>query len=104
MMLMKPSVYQHPALATELTPPPSPGQIVKYTANTGKLRRERAPEPLTLTKSNYEPYLKKPIYDAGNATKRDGLFLVPTGKLSTTVEGGISPLSNDFEVTDTTYV
>ena len=77
---------------------------VKYTANTGKLRRERAPEPLTLTKSNYEPYLKKPVYDSANAIKKDDLFLVPAGKSSTTVEGGISPLSNDFEITDKTYV
>jgi hypothetical protein len=103
---MHPSSFQKLALASQLTPPPSPddfklGKVEKVRANSGRIRRPRLPEPLLLVDSTYNTPRKNVTHPSQNSSfkvsKRDTTFLDPTRNssvISTNSDPQVSPISS----------
>lgn len=104
---LDPIQFQQSAFAGQFTPPPSPGNegpnLITYTANTGKLRRPKTPEPLLLLGLNHND-LSKYLATTNSNVKKDAYSLNATAELALTPAATLSPLSANFIIKDTTYV
>lgn len=94
----------------QLTPPPTPGSkdsdIIKHTANTGKLRRPKTPEPLLLLGVDYN-ILTKYLASTDSKAEDDAHphDTTITSESAIASFAGISPLSANFIINnDVMYV